>query len=204
VLEGLDGTKYAMRSDGKLVSVEGKKVFKSTGKVVTADQQVLTDVVASVDESGKVISINGTPLAVGAKIVIHQKEEEEELEPPPKPVTIKGECTLRDMKGDIFAEVHKDDAAGTVIGAESVIIIKNAKGKEVVRITRGYVTVKNFNVEEIVQIMRGVVSVKTMAGKEMVHVEKGEIYIEDFDGEVIVNNLADVNKLDEEMSLKNM
>ena len=43
--------------------------------------------------------------------------------------------------------------------------------------------------------MRGVVSVKTMAGKEMVHVEKGEIYIEDFDGEVIVNNLADVNKL---------
>merc|ERR1712142_776061 len=177
VLEGLDGTKYAMRSNGKLVSVEGKKVFKSTGKVVTADQQVLTDVVASVDESGKVISINGTPLAVGAKIVIHQKEEEEELEPPPKPVTIKGECTLRDMKGDIFAEVHKDDAAGTVIGAESVIIIKNAKGKEVVRITRGYVTVKNFNVEE------------------MVHVEKGEIYIEDFDGEVIVNNLADVNKL---------
>merc|ERR1712136_695516 len=85
-----------------------------------------------------------------------------------------------------------------------VIIIKNAKGKEVVRITRGYVTVKNFNVEEIVQIMRGVVSVKTIAGKEMVHVEKGEIYIEDFDGEVIVNNLADVNKLDEEMSLKNM
>jgi len=26
----------------------------------------------------------------------------------------------------------------------------------------------------------------------------------DFDGEVIVNNLADVNKLDEEMSLKNL
>jgi len=115
-----------------------------------------------------------------------------------------GEVKLKDAKGDVFAEVHKDDAAGTVIGAESVIIIKNAKGKEVVRITRGYVTVKNFNVEEIVQIMRGVVSVKTMAGKEMVHVEKGEIYIEDFDGEVIVNNLADVNKLDEEMSLKNL
>ena len=38
------------------------------------------------------------------------------------------------------------------VGAESVIIIKNAKGKEVVRITRGYVTVKNFNVEEIVQV----------------------------------------------------
>merc|ERR1719419_1644649 len=167
----------------------------STGKVVTAEQQVLTDVSASVDESTQVISIDGTPLAAGAKIVIHQKEEEEELEPPPKPVTI---------KGDVFAEVHKDDAAGTVIGAESVIIIKNAKGKEVVRITRGYVTVKNFNVEEIVQIMRGVVSVKTMAGKEMVHVEKGEIYIEDFDGEVIVNNLADVNKLDDEMSLKNL
>jgi len=298
-LQGLDGTKYSMRSDGKLVS-EGKKVFKSTGKVVTADQQVLTDVTAAVDESGKVISINGTPLMAGAKIVIHQdaeatrafqeemarkeaeekaakeaaekaakeaaekekaekeakekaereakekaereakenaereakeaaekaakeaaereaaekaaaaaaakkkKEEEEELEPPPKPVTIKGEVTLKDAKGDVFAEVHKDDAAGTVIGAESVIIIKNAKGKEVVRITRGYVTVKNFNVEEIVQIMRGVVSVKTMAGKEMVHVEKGEIYIEDFDGEVIVNNLADVNKLDEEMSLKNL
>merc|ERR1719414_519962 len=202
-LQGLDGTKYSMRSDGKLVS-EGKKVFKSTGKVVTADQQVLTDVTAAVDESGKVISINGTPLMAGAKIVIHQKEEEEELEPPPKPVTIKGEVTLKDAKGDVFAEVHKDDAAGTVIGAESVIIIKNAKGKEVVRITRGYVTVKNFNVEEIVQIMRGVVRVKTMAGKEMVHVEKGEIYIEDFDGEVIVNNLADVNKLDEEMSLKNL
>jgi len=141
----------------------------------------------------------------GAKITVKaKKEEEEELEPPPKPVTIKGEVTLKDAKGDVFAEVHKDDAAGTVIGAESVIIIKNAKGKEVVRITRGYVTVKNFNVEEIVQIMRGVVSVKTMAGKEMVHVEKGEIYIEDFDGEVIVNNLADVNKLDEEMSLKNL
>jgi len=202
-LQGLDGTKYTMRSDGKLVS-EGKKVFKSTGKVVTADQQVLTGVTAAVDESGKVISINGTPLMAGAKIVIHQKEEEEELEPPPKPVTIKGEVTLKDAKGDVFAEVHKDDAAGTIIGAESVIIIKNAKGKEVVRITRGYVTVKNFNVEEIVQIMRGVVSVKTMAGKEMVHVEKGEIYIEDFDGEVIVNNLADVNKLDEEMSLKNL
>merc|ERR1739838_504564 len=120
----------------------------------------------------------GIELERGTKITVKQKkEEEEELEPPPKPVTIKGECTLRDMKGDIFAEVHKDDAAGTV---------------------------KNFNVEEIVQIMRGVVSVKTMAGKEMVHVEKGEIYIEDFDGEVIVNNLADVNKLDEEMSLKNM
>jgi len=306
-LQGLDGTKYTMRSDGKLVS-EGKKVFKSTGKVVTADQQVLTGVTAAVDESGKVISINGTPLMAGAKIVIHQdaeatrafqeemarkeaeekavkeaaekaakeaaekekaekeakekaereakekaereakekaereakekaereakeaaekaakeaaekeaaekaaaaaaakkkKEEEEELEPPPKPVTIKGEVTLKDAKGDVFAEVHKDDAAGTIIGAESVIIIKNAKGKEVVRITRGYVTVKNFNVEEIVQIMRGVVSVKTMAGKEMVHVEKGEIYIEDFDGEVIVNNLADVNKLDDEMSLKNL
>merc|ERR1711875_206260 len=81
---------------------------------------------------------------------------------------ILGEVTLKDAKGDVFAEVHKDDAAGTVIGAESVIIIKNAKGKEVVRITRGYVTVKNFNVEEI------------------------------------VNNLADVNKLDEEMSLKNL
>ena len=70
-LQGLDGTKYSMRSDGKLVS-EGKKVFKSTGKVVTADQQVLTDVPAAVDESGKVISINGTPLMAGAKIVIHQ------------------------------------------------------------------------------------------------------------------------------------
>jgi len=202
MLQGLDGTKYSMRSDGKLLS-EGKKVFRSTGKVVTAEQRVLTDVTASVDESGTVISINGTPLAAGAKIVIHQ-EEEEELEPPPKPVTIKGNVTLKDMKGDIFAEVHKDDVDGTVIGAESVIIIKNAKGKEVVRITRGYVTVKNFNVEEIVQIAKGVVSVKTMAGKEMVHVEKGEIYIEDFDGEVIVNNLADVNKLDEEMSLKNL
>jgi len=149
--------------------------------------------------------VGGVELDRGAKITVKpKKEEEEELEPPPKPVTIKGEVTLKDSKGDVFAEVHKDDAAGTVIGAESVIIIKNAKGKEVVRITRGYVTVKNFNVEEIVQIMRGVVSVKTMAGKEMVHVEKGEIYIEDFDGEVIVNNLADVNKLDDEMSLKNM
>merc|ERR1711872_509263 len=147
--------------------------------------------------------VGGVELDRGAKITVKPKEEEE-LEPPPKPVTIKGEVTLKDSKGDVFAEVHKDDAAGTVIGAESVIIIKNAKGKEVVRITRGYVTVKNFNVEEIVQIMRGVVSVKTMAGKEMVHVEKGEIYIEDFDGEVIVNNLADVNKLDDEMSLKNM
>merc|ERR1712168_1210831 len=104
--------------------------------------------------------VAGVELDRGAKITVKpKKEEEEELEPPPKPVTI---------KGDVFAEVHKDDAAGTVIGAESVIIIKNAKGKEVVRITRGYVTVKNFNVEEIVQIMRGVVSVKTMAGKEMV------------------------------------
>merc|ERR1712228_282384 len=141
--------------------------------------------------------------AAAAAAAKQKKEEEEELEPPPKPVTIKGEVTLKDSEGHVFAEVHKDDADGTVIGAES-IIIKNAKGKEVVRITRGYVTVKNFNVEEIVQIMRGVVSVKTMAGKEMVHVEKGEIYIEDFDGEVIVNNLADVNKLDEEMSLKNL
>jgi len=148
--------------------------------------------------------IGGVELDRGAKITVKPKEEEEELEPPPKPVTIKGNVTLKDMKGDIFAEVHKDDVDGTVIGAESVIIIKNAKGKEVVRITRGYVTVKNFNVEEIVQIAKGVVSVKTMAGKEMVHVEKGEIYIEDFDGEVIVNNLADVNKLDEEMSLKNL
>lgn len=149
--------------------------------------------------------VGGVELERGAKItVMPKKEEEEELEPAPKPVTIKGNVTLKDAKGDVFAEVHKDDATGTVIGAESVIIIKNAKGKEVVRITRGYVTVKNFNVEEIVQIMRGVVSVKTMAGKEMVHVEKGEIYIEDFDGEVIVNNLADVNKLDEEMSLKNL
>jgi len=149
--------------------------------------------------------VGDVELERGAKITVKaKKEEEEELEPPPKPVTIKGEVTLKDAKGDVFAEVHKDDAAGTIIGAESVIIIKNAKGKEVVRITRGYVTVKNFNVEEIVQIMRGVVSVKTMAGKEMVHVEKGEIYIEDFDGEVIVNNLADVNKLDDEMSLKNL
>merc|ERR550534_593839 len=150
--------------------------------------------------------VNGVELERGAKIAVKPKkeEEEEQLEPPPKPVTIKGQVTLKDSKGEVFAEVNKDDAAGTVIGAESVIIIKNAKGKEVVRITRGYVTVKNFNVEEIVQIMRGVVSVKTMAGKEMVHVEKGEIYIEDFDGEVIVNNLADVNKLDEDMSLKNM
>merc|ERR1712142_817123 len=150
--------------------------------------------------------VSGVELERGAKIAVKpkNKEEEEQLEPPPKPVTIKGQVTLKDSKGEVFAEVNKDDAAGTVIGAESVIIIKNAKGKEVVRITRGYVTVKNFNVEEIVQIMRGVVSVKTMAGKEMVHVEKGEIFIEDFDGEVIVNNLADVNKLDEDMSLKNM
>merc|ERR550534_3340480 len=118
--------------------------------------------------------VGGVELERGAKITVKaKKEEEEELEPAPKPVTIKGNVTLKDAKGDVFAEVHKDDAAGTVIGAESVIIIKNAKGKEVVRITRGYVTVKNFNVEEIVQIMRGVVSVKTMAGKEMVHVEKG-------------------------------
>merc|ERR1711990_15434 len=203
-LQGPDGTKYKMRADGKIVS-DGNKVFKPTGKVVTAEQSVLSDVTVSVDDKGERLSAGGSPLAVGAKVVIHQKEEEEEeLEPPPKPVTIKGDVTLKDMKGDVFAEVHKDDTEGTVIGAESVIIIKNAKGKEVVRITRGYVTVKNFNVEEIVQIMRGVVSVKTMAGKEMVHVEKGEIYIEDFDGEVIVNNLADVNKLDEEMSLKNL
>merc|ERR1712142_252831 len=194
-LSDLAGKKYTMRSDGKLVSEDTKKVHKSTGKVVTAEQKVITDANASIDESGKV-TINGEAAKAGAKIVIHQKEEEEEqLEPPPKPVTIKGQVTLKDSKGEVFAEVNKDDAAGTVIGAESVIIIKNAKGKEVVRITRGYVTVKNFNVEEIVQIMRGVVSVKTMAGKEMVHVEKGEIYIEDFDGEVIVNNLADVNKL---------
>jgi len=201
-LVGIDGKKYTMRADGKIVA-EDNKVYKGTGKVVTAAQSVLTGASAALVDG--VIQVNGQPLLAGAKIVIDPKEEEEEeLEPPPKPVTIKGEVVLKDIKGDIFAEIHKDDVDGTIIGAESVIIIKNAKGKEVVRITRGYVTVKNFNVEEIVQIMRGVVSVKTIAGKEMVHVEKGEIYIEDFDGEVIVNNLADVNKLDEEMSLKNM
>jgi len=201
-LVGIDGKKYTMRADGKIVA-EDNKVYKGTGKIVTAAQSVLTGASAALVDG--VIQVNGQPLLAGAKIVIDPKEEEEEeLEPPPKPVTIKGEVVLKDIKGDIFAEIHKDDVDGTIIGAESVIIIKNAKGKEVVRITRGYVTVKNFNVEEIVQIMRGVVSVKTIAGKEMVHVEKGEIYIEDFDGEVIVNNLADVNKLDEEMSLKNM
>ena len=71
-LQGLDGTKYTMRSDGKLVS-EGKKVFKSTGKVVTADQRVMTGVSAfSLDESGQVISADGAVLTAGAKIVIHQ------------------------------------------------------------------------------------------------------------------------------------
>merc|ERR1712228_1015512 len=99
--------------------------------------------------------------AAAAAAAKQKKEEEEELEPPPKPVTIKGEVTLKDSEGHVFAEVHKDDADGTVIGAESVIIIKNAKGKEVVRITRGYVTVKNFNVEEIVQVAKDFVRVKT-------------------------------------------
>merc|ERR1719153_1946510 len=196
------GVVYSVTPAGLLVG-PGGVVMNPTGVIMTPAGVIAQNSAVSLADGA--VMANGSRVAAGSKIMVKkQKEEEEELEPPPKPVTIKGECTLRDMKGDIFAEVHKDDAAGTVIGAESVIIIKNAKGKEVVRITRGYVTVKNFNVEEIVQIMRGVVSVKTMAGKEMVHVEKGEIYIEDFDGEVIVNNLADVNKLDEEMSLKNL
>merc|ERR1719402_617235 len=96
-----------MRSDGKLVSEDTKKVHKSTGKVVTAEQKVITDANASIDESGKV-TINGEAAKAGAKIVIHQKEEEEEqLEPPPKPVTIKGQVTLKDSKGEVFAEVNK-------------------------------------------------------------------------------------------------
>ena len=49
---------------------DGKKVFESTGKVVTTEQRVLTD--TTLDESGAGISVAGTPLAVGAKIVIHQ------------------------------------------------------------------------------------------------------------------------------------
>jgi len=207
--EFVDGAGRLFRrgADGAFIGadLDNLEAYVYSGATITAQgAKRLQGELAQGSSEWKLVC-QGVELERGAKVtVVLKKEEEEELEPPPKPVTIKGECTLRDMKGDVFAEVHKDDAAGTVIGAESVIIIKNAKGKEVVRITRGYVTVKNFNVEEIVQIMRGVVSVKTMAGKEMVHVEKGEIYIEDFDGEVIVNNLADVNKLDEEMSLKNM
>lgn len=201
-LIGADGAAFEILANGILRGANGA-VFAATGVVLSMENALVN---AAIAFEGKVALADGVKLEEGRKFVVkEQKEEEEEpVEPAAKPITIKGEVTLKDMKGDVFAEVHKDDAAGTVIGAESVIIIKNAKGKEVVRITRGYVTVKNFNVEEIVQIMRGIVSVKTMAGKEMVHVEKGEIYIEDFDGEVIVNNLADVNKLDEEMSLKNL
>jgi len=201
-LIGADGGVLEVLANGVLRNAGGA-IFATTGLILSTENALVNGAVVF---EGSIALADGVKLEEGRKFVIKEQkeEEEEELEPPPKPVTIKGDVTLKDMKGDVFAEVHKDDTEGTVIGAESVIIIKNAKGKEVVRITRGYVTVKNFNVEEIVQIMRGVVSVKTMAGKEMVHVEKGEIYIEDFDGEVIVNNLADVNKLDEEMSLKNL
>jgi len=195
------GQPLEVLANGTLKNAAGA-IFQATGKIISLDNHLVD---AAIVFEGKTALADGIKITEGRMFVVkEQKEELEEPEDTPKPITIKGNVTLKDMKGDIFAEVHKDDAVGTVIGAESVIIIKNCKGKEVVRITRGYVTVKNFNVEEIVQIMRGVVSVKTIAGKEMVHVEKGEIYIEDFDGEVIVNNLADVDKLDSEMSLKNM
>merc|ERR1711990_1262673 len=198
--EFVDGAGRLFRrgADGAFIGadLDNLEAYVYSGATITAQgAKRLTGELAQGSSEWK-LACQGVELERGAKVtVVLKKEEEEELEPPPKPVTIKGECTLRDMKGDIFAEVHKDDAAGTVIGAESVIIIKTMAGKEMVHVEKGEIYIK---------IMRGVVSVKTMAGKEMVHVEKGEIYIEDFDGEVIVNNLADVNKLDEEMSLKNM
>jgi len=206
------GIKVTMRENGKIIGPNGIVICSlATVKVKStrgrdSDSGQGSDIFS--DFSHNDFYWNGIGIELVQEkmdfgdVVLQAAKKQVPLKPGEHRIT--GNVTLKDMKGDIFAEVHKDDVDGTVIGAESVIIIKNAKGKEVVRITRGYVTVKNFNVEEIVQIAKGVVSVKTMAGKEMVHVEKGEIYIEDFDGEVIVNNLADVNKLDEEMSLKNL
>merc|ERR1712142_1339953 len=50
--------------------------------------------------------VSGVELERGAKIAVKpkNKEEEEQLEPPPKPVTIKGQVTLKDSKGEVFAE----------------------------------------------------------------------------------------------------
>merc|ERR1712142_532476 len=137
-LVSADGAVFAVLANGCLKGADGA-VFAPTGVILAVDNTLAN---AGIAFEGSIALADGVKLEEGRKFVIKQQkeEEEEQLEPPPKPVTIKGQVTLKDSKGEVFAEVNKDDAAGTVIGAESVII----------------------------------------------------------------NNLADVNKLDEDMSLKNM
>merc|ERR1711990_640820 len=134
-LIGADGGVLEVLANGVLRNAGGA-IFATTGVILSTENALVNGAVVF---EGSIALADGVKLEEGRKFVIKEQkeEEEEELEPPPKPVTIKGDVTLKDMKGDVFAEVHKDDTEGTVIGAESVIIIKNAKGKEVVRITRG-------------------------------------------------------------------
>jgi len=102
-------------------------------------------------------------------------------------MTIKGDVSVKDEKGQ---EINRlEDGEEMQVENERTILIKNAKGINIVKISKGDTWIKNHGIEEKVSVGNNRVTICNADGVQMVEVKDGEIGVQDFDGEVIVKNM---------------
>ena len=108
-------------------------------------------------------------------------------------MTIRGDVCVKDEKGK---EISRLELGGNEMQVENerTILIKNVKGINIVKISKGDTWIKNHGIEEKVSVGNNRVTIANADGVLMVEVKDGEISVQDFDGEVIVKNMENVKE----------
>merc|ERR1712002_1417294 len=107
-------------------------------------------------------------------------------------MTIRGFVSVKDEKGHEISRL--EDGKEMRVENERTILIKNVKGVNIVKISKGDTWIKNHGIEEKVSVGNNRVTIANADGVLMVEVKDGEISVQDFDGEVIVKNMEMVKE----------
>jgi len=102
-------------------------------------------------------------------------------------MTIRGDVSVKDEKGHEISRL--EDGKEMQVENERTILIKNVKGVNIVKISKGDTWIKNHGIDEKVSVGNNRVTIANAEGVLMVEVKDGEISVQDFDGEVIVKNM---------------
>jgi len=107
-------------------------------------------------------------------------------------MTIRGDVSVKDEKGHEISRL--EDGKEMQVENERTILIKNVKGVNIVKISKGDTWIKNHGIDEKVSVGNNRVTIANADGVLMVEVKDGEISVQDFDGEVIVKNMEMVKE----------
>merc|ERR1719188_1896436 len=107
-------------------------------------------------------------------------------------MTIRGDVCVKDEKGKEISRLEGGNEMQ--VENERTILIKNVKGINIVKISKGDTWIKNHGIEEKVSVGNNRVTIANADGILMVEVKDGEISVQDFDGEVIVKNMENVKE----------